>query len=100
MNPAVSVATTFYGWNTVTTAVTRIIGQLAGGSIAFPIIAKVLPAYVKMGGPELGTTSLEDGFMWEFGLTALLLFLVYGAATQVRRNSVLIGIDHRLSLND
>jgi glycerol uptake facilitator-like aquaporin len=82
VNPAVSVATTLYGWNTPDVAVVRIIGQLIGGTAAFPAIARVLPAYVNMGGPTL-STDLLDGCLWEFSLTAGLLLLVYSAATQV-----------------
>jgi glycerol uptake facilitator-like aquaporin len=83
VNPAVSVATTLYGWNTPDVAVVRIVGQLIGGTAAFPAIARVLPAYVNMGGPTL-STDLLDGCLWEFSLTAGLLLLVYSAATQVR----------------
>ncbi|KAG5189246.1 aquaporin-like protein [Tribonema minus] len=83
VNPAVSIATTLYGWNTPASAAVRIAGQLVGGLAAFPVVARVLPPYVKMGGPMLNTTSVADGCAWEFGLTFALLILVYVAATQI-----------------
>jgi hypothetical protein len=86
-----------YGWNTPDVAVVRIIGQLIGGTAAFPAIARVLPAYVNMGGPTL-STDLLDGCLWEFSLTAGLLLLVYSAATQVEYNAATLAITY-LRLN-
>jgi glycerol uptake facilitator-like aquaporin len=78
----VSVAATFYGWNTPTKTVVAIVGQVIGGTLAFPVAAELLPAYVQMGGPTLGGLDVQEGMMWECGLTFLLMLLILVAATQ------------------
>ncbi|CAM9406025.1 unnamed protein product [Discosporangium mesarthrocarpum] len=86
VNPSVSVATFLYGWNDVKTMIVRIAGQLAGGIYAFPLMKLFLPDYVlaRMEGPVLGEgVTLQEGCMWEFAMTMILLIVIYVAATQI-----------------
>ncbi|CAM9301920.1 unnamed protein product [Phaeothamnion confervicola] len=84
LNPSVSIAAIFFGWNDVPTAAVRIAGEFVGGCLSFPAMAMVLPPYVKLGGPVLGAgVSTGEGAAWEFGLTFALLMVVLFAATQI-----------------
>ncbi|CAM9292029.1 unnamed protein product [Chrysoparadoxa australica] len=84
VNPAVSVGTIPIGWNTPATAVVRVLGQLIGGTIAFPMMDKLLPAYVQMGGPQLAEgVDVTEGMIWETCLTFCLLMWVFVCATRV-----------------
>lgn len=65
-------------------AIVRILAQLAAGIIAYPLLQKLSPSYVGVGGPGLQDgISTTTGALAEFTLTFGLLTLIYLAITIV-----------------
>lgn len=77
VNPSISIATYFYGWNTFPVMLTRIFAQIASSFLVFPVLEAVTPKYVELGGPELSkeVTPLY-GALHEIFFTFLLMGLV------------------------
>lgn len=63
-------------------AIVRILAQLAAGVVAYPLLQKLSPSYVGVGGPCLQDgVSTTTGALAEFTLTFALLTLIYLAIT-------------------
>lgn len=63
-------------------AIVRILAQLAAGVVAYPLLQKLSPSYVGVGGPGLQDgISTTTGALAEFTLTFGLLTLIYLAIT-------------------
>lgn len=56
VNPSVSVAMFVHGAISFPGAVVRIVAQLVAGCLAYPLLMKLSPSYVGVGGP-----TLQDG---------------------------------------
>lgn len=82
VNPSVSVAMFVHGAISFPGAVVRILAQLAAGVVAYPLLQKLSPSYVGVGGPGLQDgVSTTTGALAEFTLTFGLLTLIYLAIT-------------------
>lgn len=82
VNPSVSVAMFVHGAISFPGAIVRILAQLAAGMIAYPLLQKLSPSYVGVGGPGLQDgISTTTGALAEFTLTFGLLTLIYLAIT-------------------
>jgi len=82
VNPSVSVAMFVHGAISFPGAIVRILAQLAAGVVAYPLLQKLSPTYVGVGGPGLQDgISTTTGALAEFTLTFGLLTLIYLAIT-------------------
>ncbi|EKU22600.1 aquaporin sip1-2 [Nannochloropsis gaditana CCMP526] len=82
VNPSVSVAMFVHGAISFPGAIVRILAQLAAGVVAYPLLQKLSPSYVGVGGPCLQDgVSTTTGALAEFTLTFALLTLIYLAIT-------------------
>lgn len=82
VNPSVSVAMFVHGAISFPGAIVRILAQLAAGVVAYPLLQKLSPSYVGVGGPGLQDgISTTTGALAEFTLTFGLLTLIYLAIT-------------------
>lgn len=66
VNPSVSVAMFVHGAISFPGAVVRIIAQLVAGCVAYPLLMKLSPSYVGVGGP-----ALQDGVSTTTGALAV-----------------------------
>ena len=66
MNPSVSVAMFVHGAISFPGAVVRILAQLVAGCVAYPLLMKLSPSYVGVGGP-----ALQDGVSTTTGALAV-----------------------------
>ena len=99
VNPSVSVAMFVHGAISFPGAIVRILAQLAAGVVAYPLLQKLSPSYVGVGGPGLQDgISTTTGALAEFTLTFGLLTLIYlaitiiGAPGQVGDDGVVGGV--------
>ena len=83
VNPAVTLSMYALGKDTYTSAYVKVVAQMGGGLISFPLFHAISNAmkWEPFGGPEFNMDEAGDhpveAFLSEFGATFLLMFLIY-----------------------